>query len=214
MILAVVPAAGKSTRMGRPKLTLPLGGKTILGHTLESLRHAALEHILVVTGPDSAELAPIVRAAGAELLALAAETPDMRATLEHGLEFLESKYRPAAHDWLVVTPADHPLITGEILSRLISESPNHTVAVPTFRGKRGHPLFLAWRHVEELRQLPKGVGLNAWLRQQAESVLEVAVASAGVRCDVDTPEEYEAVLRACETAKARPNAIDRPRSIS
>ena len=31
MIFAVIPAAGKSTRMGRPKLALPLEGDTVLG---------------------------------------------------------------------------------------------------------------------------------------------------------------------------------------
>jgi molybdenum cofactor cytidylyltransferase len=214
MILAVVPAAGKSTRMGRPKLILPFGGKTILGQTLEALRHSVVEHTVVVTGPDSAQLAPIVRAAGAEVLALAAETPDMRATLEKGLEFLQSKYRPAAHDWLVVTPADHPLIGSDTVSHLvvaISRSSNRTIAVPTFRGKRGHPLLLVWRHVEEIRGLPEGVGLDAYLRQHDESVLEVPVASAGIGCDVDTPEEYAAILRASEASQP---AIDRPGSIS
>ena len=35
MIFAVVPAAGQSTRMGCPKLALPLEGNTVLGALIQ-----------------------------------------------------------------------------------------------------------------------------------------------------------------------------------
>ena len=43
MIFALIPAAGKSTRMGRPKLALPLGEKTVLEHVIAALRQALRE---------------------------------------------------------------------------------------------------------------------------------------------------------------------------
>ena len=51
MRFAVLPAAGKSTRMGRPKLALPLGERTILEQVVAALRQAEVEHILVIVGP-------------------------------------------------------------------------------------------------------------------------------------------------------------------
>src|SRR5207237_3552168 len=54
--LALIPAAGKSTRMGRPKLALPLGGRTVLEHVVAALRDAGVEHVLVVVGPHVPEL--------------------------------------------------------------------------------------------------------------------------------------------------------------
>ena len=65
MIFALIPAAGESRRMGRPKLALPLGEKTVLEHVLDALRHAQVDHMLVVIGPHVAELLPIARDAGA-----------------------------------------------------------------------------------------------------------------------------------------------------
>ena len=65
MILAVVPAAGKSRRMGRSKLTLPLGGRNVLEWALAGLRQGGVEQVLVVVGPGEAQLVPSAEAAGA-----------------------------------------------------------------------------------------------------------------------------------------------------
>src|SRR5262245_57591678 len=78
--LALIPAGGKSTRMGRPKLALPLGSHSVLELVIGALRLARIETILVVVGPHVHELVPLARAAGAEVLLLTEETADMRAT--------------------------------------------------------------------------------------------------------------------------------------
>src|SRR5271169_5888923 len=50
-VLIAILAAGESRRMGRPKLCLPWGQTTILGHILNQWREAGAEKILVVHGP-------------------------------------------------------------------------------------------------------------------------------------------------------------------
>ena len=53
MVPAVVLAAGKSSRMGRPKATLPLpDGETFLGRILHTLHAAAVDDLVVVVGHD------------------------------------------------------------------------------------------------------------------------------------------------------------------
>jgi molybdenum cofactor cytidylyltransferase len=54
MIPAVVLAAGKSTRMGRPKATLPLGGsETFLTRIVRTLYEAEVEDVVVVLGHEA-----------------------------------------------------------------------------------------------------------------------------------------------------------------
>src|SRR5260370_3247303 len=54
VIPAVVLAAGKSTRMGRPKATLPLGGaETFLTRIVRTLYEAEVEDVVVVLGHDA-----------------------------------------------------------------------------------------------------------------------------------------------------------------
>ena len=50
MRYALIPAAGKSRRMGRPKVSLPLGGRVVLEHVIVALKQAGIEDILVVLG--------------------------------------------------------------------------------------------------------------------------------------------------------------------
>jgi molybdenum cofactor cytidylyltransferase len=196
--LALIPAAGKSTRMGRPKLALPLGGRTVLEHVIAALRGAGVEHVLVVVGPHVPELVPLAEAAGADALLLPEETPDMRATVEHGLRRLERRFSPRPEDGWLLVPADHPTLDPSVVRQLLAARaarPDCSVVLPTHEGRRGHPALIAWRHVAGLRALPPGQGLNVYLRQQMGETLEVPVPTAEVLCDLDTPADYERLAR-------------------
>ena len=52
-VSAIILAAGTSSRMGSPKQLLPLGSKTLLEHTLETVRASAVREIVVVLGSES-----------------------------------------------------------------------------------------------------------------------------------------------------------------
>jgi CTP:molybdopterin cytidylyltransferase MocA len=198
MIFALIPAGGTSRRMGRPKLALPLGERTVLGHVIAALQQAGVEHIVVVIGPQTPELMPLAEAAGASALVLEEQTPDMRATVLHGLRWLEAQFHPHESDTWLLVPADHPTLHPNIVRQLLqayAESGPCSIVVPTFQGQRGHPVLLSWQHVAAIRRLPAHEGLNVYLRQCAEVTRNVAVDSANILQDLDTPEEYEQLRR-------------------
>jgi CTP:molybdopterin cytidylyltransferase MocA len=194
MTFAVVPAAGRSTRMGRSKLSLPLAGSTVLQLVVTALRSGGADPVLVVMAPHTPELAELAEAAGASVCRLPEATADMRATVLHGLDWLEERFHPRPDDDWLLAPADHPTLSGDVV-RLLRERfrarPNLSIFVPVSGGRRGHPVLLAWRHVEAIRALPAGTGLNVYLRMHADEMVEVPVMSSGVLCDLDTPEDYE-----------------------
>jgi molybdenum cofactor cytidylyltransferase len=191
---AVIPAGGKSSRMGRPKLTLPLGDRTVLEHVIAALRRAAIDHILVVIGPHVPELLPLTEKAGADTLLLSHETADMRATVEAGLQRIETQFSPRPDDVWLLVPADHPTLNASVVERLLQVRASHpewSILVPTFQAKRGHPALIAWKHVAGMRRLPVAQGLNVYFRQQTAETGEVPVDSAEVLMDLDTPSDYE-----------------------
>jgi molybdenum cofactor cytidylyltransferase len=204
MNFAVVPAAGKSVRMGRPKLALPLGDRAVLECVVSALRQAGVDHVLVVVGPHVPQLAPLAASAGAHVLQLTEETPEMRATVEEGLRWLEERFRPRPDDGWLLVPADHPTLDPSLVRLLLAERaahPGKSIVVPSHGGRRGHPTLIDWKHVLAIRTHPRGAGLNLYFRQQAAETLEIPVASPDILCDLDTPEDYERLRRAWEAGR-------------
>jgi molybdenum cofactor cytidylyltransferase len=199
MIIALIPAAGKSTRMGRPKLALPLGERTVVEHVITAFHGAGVGHVLVVAGPHVPEVAQLARRAGAMVHELSHETADMRATVEEGLAWVEQHHAMRDDDLWFLAPADHPCLEAAVIQELLAEQkryPEASIFIPEHEGRRGHPALLAWRHVSGIRALPAGVGLNAYFRMQQPRL--VPVASSGILVDLDTPEDYANLLPGLE----------------
>ena len=198
----LIPAAGKSRRMGRPKLLLPVGGRSVLEHVLSAMREAGVGDVLVVVAPDAAALAQLASSAGAHVLPLAEDTPDMRATCQHGLAWIEARFQPRADDGWLLLPADHPTVRPGVVRKLLNVAAGnseHTILVPSFQGRRGHPTWLSWSHVAAIRALPADQGLNAFIRARTLQAREVSWPSDEILRDLDTPEDYQQLLKERES---------------
>src|SRR5512144_1283909 len=56
-LAAVILGAGRSRRMGTPKLLLPWGGDSILGHLIQQWRTLAAAQVTVVVSSEGVEIA-------------------------------------------------------------------------------------------------------------------------------------------------------------
>ncbi len=198
MIFGLIPAGGKSSRMGRPKLSLPLGGRTVLEHVIAALRGGGVEYVLVVVGPHVPELVPHAEAAGALVCRLTAATPDMRATVQQGLRWLDDHLHPQPGDAWLLVPADHPTLEAgvvQVLLRAHAENPSASIVVPTYEGRRGHPALIGWKHVPAILALGADQGINGYLRGQRPETLELPVSSVAILVDLDVPEDYDRLRR-------------------
>jgi molybdenum cofactor cytidylyltransferase len=190
---ALIPAAGKSRRMGQPKLVLPLGATTVLDHVVAALRAAEIADVLVVVAPDGEAVANCASAAGAHVLRLPTDTSDMRSTCLHGLAWLAEHLHPESNDGWLLLPADHPTLGPEVIRTLVSmgrKTSEKTIVIPTHQGRRGHPTWLRWSHVAGIQTMPEGQGLNAYIRSRAAETLEIPWPNDEILLDLDTPEDY------------------------
>jgi molybdenum cofactor cytidylyltransferase len=196
MIFGLIPAAGKSERMGdmgTSKLALRVGERTVLELVIAALRDGGADDVVVVLSPHGTALKPIAESTGASALLLPEQTPDMRSTVEAGLNWLEARHAPTATDSWLLAPADHPALDPVIVRRLIDTSrgmPSGAIVIPTWQGRRGHPVLIGWSHLAAIRHFPREHGLNAYLRQCTDQTREVEATSAAVLEDLDTPEDY------------------------
>src|SRR5438093_9243668 len=102
MIIAVVPAAGRSARMGRSKLILPLGRLRVIEHVLRALEAAPVDHTLLVMSAEDTELRGVVKPYHVQLVELAEPTVDMRASLARGLAHAEALWSQPPPDAFLV----------------------------------------------------------------------------------------------------------------
>ena len=193
MIVAIVPAAGKSERMGQPKLLLPLGHRRVIEHVLAALAGSQVNHTIVVAPPGADELCAIVRSHNAELAQLPEPTADMRASIVFGLARAEQRWGSGALDAFLVALADQPTLLSRTVDHLIARfhSSTRSIFIPTLGGRRGHPALFAWRHADAVRSLPPDQGLNSLVAQLDTEVEECPTDAPGMLQDLDTPGDYD-----------------------
>jgi molybdenum cofactor cytidylyltransferase len=180
--------------MGRPKLLLPFGDRTILGATLAALRSGGANPVVLVCAPQDHDLQ--AWAAGGELLLAVNPEPDrgMLSTIWCGLEALGGAAAlVAAGTELLVCPGDLPRLRGETVAALLREARDAEswLVVPRCGSQRGHPLVVRGELLLEIPQLDPQIGLRQLRLRHPERTLEVEVADPGVVLDVDTPADYE-----------------------
>jgi molybdenum cofactor cytidylyltransferase len=195
---AIVPGAGASRRMGRPKLLLPYGGGTVLGALVGALRVAGVSPIVVVAAAGDAELrawCAATAAAGGLTVALnAAPERGMLSSILEGLAALGgSGTLVAGRTPLLVCPGDLPALRpGTVVEMLRRrEAAGAGLAVPVYRGRRGHPLTVAPALIPEIEHLDPGRGLRHLLDLHPVDLLSVEVDDPGCIADLDTPEDYD-----------------------
>jgi molybdenum cofactor cytidylyltransferase len=192
-LVAIVPAAGRSDRMGRPKLILPVRGIPLIARVVAALRDGGASRVVVVAPskhePGAMALIESAEREGAEVVVPDRPTLDMRASVELGLNRLGEGLEPTA---LLLTPGDIPGLTPEAVARVIEasiDSPGRII-VPRHEGRRGHPLLLPWPLAREIPLLPPGVGVNALLAEHGDEIEYVRIDDPELLDDVDTPDDY------------------------
>ena len=193
---AIIPAAGNSTRMGVPKLQLPMDGATMIETTLAAWRASQIDKVVVVVRLDDQELAMICSAQGVDVVVPPLAPPEMKDSVQYGLKHIEANFAPTDEDAWLLAPADMPRLSPRVINALIAAYSLYrgVILVPTLGGKRGHPVLFPWTFAAEVSSLPATEGLNV-LRQRHES-REVpcdSIEPAGDSAfgDIDTPEDYE-----------------------
>ncbi len=192
-LFAIIPAAGLSRRMGRPKLTLDLAGRPVIARLLDALDHPAIAATTVVFRRSDEELRDALQPFDIVAVQPSHDPPDMRSSVGHGVATIRSRYAPEPEDTWILIPADHPVLDADVISELVNEwkTSNADMMVPVHDGKRGHPTFFRWTLANRLSEIPDGQGLN-WLRTlNGVTVCEHPIGSDSILLDLDTPEDFQ-----------------------
>jgi len=199
-VFAVVPAAGHSRRMGQPKLLLRIGGESIIRRLVSTLQTGGAAAVYVLVREADRDLQAELAGTGARVVQTA-DTPDMRASVAVLLDVIRQQESPQAADGWLLVPADHPLLTAEVVAAVLAaRQPGRTeILVPVHGDRRGHPTCFSWDLADRVAALPAGQGINQLLRDDAIPVREITASIADVLIDLDTPADLERLRKRLES---------------
>jgi len=193
---ALIPAAGHSTRMGQPKLLMPLGDRPLILHSIDAWQRSRIDRIVVVVRSGDDVLAKVVRRAGVDLVVPGVPPPDMKASLQAVLRYIEQSFAPTGDDAFLVAPADMPRLSAAVINRLLDEHcarGESSILIPTIAGRRGHPVLFPWSLAAEVHGLKADEGLNAIVERQNRRQIpceDLAADNEYPFADIDTPEDF------------------------
>ncbi|MBX3411321.1 MAG: nucleotidyltransferase family protein [Pirellulales bacterium] len=187
---AIVPAAGRSRRMGQPKLLLEREGRPLIEYVLAAWRESQIDRVVVVVHPEDDELAQRCRRAGAEVVRPAAPPPEMKDSVAQALGYVDDLYQPAPGDVWLLAPADMPALSPGVIDAVLAahRAADAAIIVPTHQGKRGHPVLFPWPLAQEVSELGQDEGIHMLVARHV--VRELELPSSEILLDVDRPEDF------------------------
>jgi len=188
LISVIILAAGESKRMGKPKQLMPMGRTTILEQTVENCLNSKVNEVIVVLGHRAEEVIRTIAARPVKLAINPNYQQGVSTSIIAGINMVDSRARA-----VMIALGDQPFIDSQTLNRLIDEFCNHDkgIAIPVYRGRRGHPVIFAIRYKGELLGLRGDIGGREIIDRHPDDVLEVAVNCEGICIDIDTVDILE-----------------------
>ena len=202
MISAVVLAAGYSSRMGRFKPLLTVGGIPALERLIAGIKEAGIKNIAVVTGYRHELLQPVIRSMSGDGTVIveaynAGFDSGMFSSIKTGIARVREVFPDSEGCFLM--PVDCPLIDSKVITTLedavmcSGDIVRDSFAVPVFEGKKGHPLYVPAGYAEEICSYDGPGGLKGITDKYWDRMLRVPVDSEGCILDMDTPEGYREI---------------------
>jgi molybdenum cofactor cytidylyltransferase len=189
-VTGLVLGAGGSKRLGRPKQLLAYGDGTLLGHVVGVAHSAGFDQLIVAIGGAADEVREQVDLAGAEVVVNDAYGEGCSSSIAAALGAVDPRAGV-----LVLMLGDQPGVSAETVAALLVGRGDAPLAVCRYDDGRGHPIAFARDVFADLANLHGDKGVWRLLDQRADEVAEVAVPGP-IPLDVDTPEDYRAVLDA------------------
>jgi len=185
-LAAVILSGGESRRMGSPKALIPYRGKTFIEHLIDVTRHPRVGVTRIVVGAHVEEIRGRLAASHAsEIVVNANWSQGQLSSIQAGVRSLPE----GETGGLLLCPVDHPIVSAGLIARLIEEfdAGRKDIAIPVYRGRRGHPVvFRASLYGELLRASPeRGAREVVWAH--AGDIREVPTEEEGVVLNIDDP---------------------------
>jgi molybdenum cofactor cytidylyltransferase len=191
--------------MGEPKQLLRLGARTVLEQTLENLRGARIEEIVLVLGFAAETIAPQISVERIKVVINGQFREGMGSSLRTGIAALNAEI-----DAALIVLADQPFVRPATLDQLIDGyiQSDAQIAIPTYRGFRGNPVLLDRSVFAEVMALTGDIGCRAIFGSHTEGIVKVPVDDVGILLDIDSKNDFDRLQRFADGGDSATTAIE------
>jgi molybdenum cofactor cytidylyltransferase len=191
VIAGILLAAGRSLRMGQPKLLLPWDGAPLVRHVAQLALRSSLDELVVVIGYRAEHVSAALAGLPLRIVHNQAFLDGQSTSLRVGIAALSSAAEAA-----VLLLADQPLLQPATIDALIERyrAQQAPVVVPRYAGQRGNPVLFARELFAALQTIGGDQGARGVIQQQRDRVEWLDTADEGVLLDIDTPDMYQRLL--------------------
>ncbi len=180
----IILSAGFSERAQDFKPALDIYGKPLLIRTIESMS-ALCENIIVVGGHNFEKLSTIINnIPKVKLINNIKYELGMFSSVRAGIQHVKS-------DYFFIIPGDQPVVKTKTFKQLLLKSEN--IVIPRYKGKKGHPVFFNSILIPEILEYPDTEILRNYIHSKEVKIIDVD--DPGIGMDVDTPEDYQKILK-------------------
>jgi molybdenum cofactor cytidylyltransferase len=188
----VILGAGASERMGKPKLLLPWGDTTVIGHLVRLWHTLGAAQIAIVTRPnDAALMAELSRLDFPHSHCIKNPQPERGMFSSVVCAANWQGWGPGISNWAIVL-GDQPHLQESSLRQFLEFAKRHpeTVCQPGFGGRVGHPVILPKTVFNELPGT-RATTLKEFLNLVTVPRVQCEVSDSRLSLDMDTPEDYK-----------------------
>lgn len=191
MICGIILAAGEGKRMGKVKLTLPLGDKQLIEWVLQAVKLAPLDKYFLVVRPEDKEMIKIGESWGAEIVLNPEYRSGMSSSIRKALDQISSE----VVEGIFILLGDQPLINPSIIFKMLKAfTPGkREIVVPFYKDKQGNPVLFDNYWKEELMKLSGDVGGRVLIKAHPERIKRVKIPDESIFLDIDREEDYEKI---------------------
>jgi molybdenum cofactor cytidylyltransferase len=187
--------------MGSPKALLPdPNGRPFVGRIVRTLLAAGLDDVIVITGSQHDVIASVLAMDGLDERVRLVRNPDpARGQLSSIWTGLDACATSA--EGLMLTVVDVPLLAASTVCAVVDawRRTRAPIVRPIVEGRRGHPVIFDRQVFDELRAAPLNAGARTVVRAHWHDGVDVPVTDRECLIDVDTPADYERLLRGSRT---------------
>jgi len=192
----LILAAGASSRMGKPKLLLPWGDTSVIGHLIQQWQQAEASQIAVVLAAADKALERELERIGfpaADRIHNPAPERGMFSSIQCAARW--PGWKPSLRHW-VIALGDQPHLRPETLRALLRLGTAHPESVCQLsrHGRPRHPVLLPAVAFQQLGNSTHA-NLKEFLKNLSLDFVQEESDDSGLDLDIDHPADYDKAVR-------------------